>query len=134
VFDSASGKLLHGLRGHDDGVYSLSFSPDGTFLVSGSEDGTVRRWELPSEKEAACLYGHTDAVYQVGFSQDGQRILSTSIDGQLLIRDGRSGVVLYSHRFPSKPLCAALTPDGRQVGTGTARAACYLLELPHRAW
>jgi WD40 repeat protein len=69
-------------------------------------------------------------VYQVGFSPDGRRLVSAGTEGQVIVWDSATGAALYSHRFPDKTLCAAFTPDGRQIGTGTGRSLCYLMELP----
>jgi WD40 repeat protein len=43
------------LRGHTAEIESAAFTPEGRLLASGSRDGTVRLWELPSGKEAARL-------------------------------------------------------------------------------
>jgi WD40 repeat protein len=133
VFALWTGKRLHQFEGHSEGVYSLAFAPAGDRLLSGSGDCCVRVWKLAGPGKDDCLAGHADAVYQVAFSADGGRILSAGVDGQVLVRDAGSGHILHSHRFPGKALCAAITPDGRQVGTGTGRATCYLMELPRRA-
>jgi WD40 repeat protein len=46
IRDLASGEILARLAGHEDHLRSLAFSPDGTMIVSGSRDKTVRIWEL----------------------------------------------------------------------------------------
>ncbi len=38
---------------HDDDVYSVAFSPDGKYVVSGSADGTAQVWKAASGKEIA---------------------------------------------------------------------------------
>ena len=45
TFDITSGSCLSTLRGHDRKVLSVSWSPDGTQLASGSVDSTVRLWD-----------------------------------------------------------------------------------------
>ena len=49
VWDVASGRLLRELHGHKGLVTSVTFSPVGGWLASGSEDGTVRVWQVPEE-------------------------------------------------------------------------------------
>jgi WD40 repeat protein len=46
VWSTADKKLLHTFRGHKDLVYSVCFSPDGSRVVSGSEDMTIRVWKV----------------------------------------------------------------------------------------
>ena len=48
-------------------IYSVAFSPDGTKIVSASEDGTAKVWDL-SGKELAQFTGHTGTVSSVAFS------------------------------------------------------------------
>jgi WD40 repeat protein len=98
-------------------------------LASASGDQTVRRWDVASGRQLACLDGHRDGVYQVGHSADGRRLLSAGTEGEVIVWDAHSGRALHSHRLPAKALCAAFAPDGRRVGAGTAEAG-YLLDLP----
>jgi WD40 repeat protein len=57
-----SGFEIAVLRGHEDRVNSVAFSPDGRTVVTGSQDKTVRLWDLTTGKETAALRGHEDAV------------------------------------------------------------------------
>lgn len=45
IFDNVSGKMMQTLTGHQDHVQSLAFSPDGSLLISGSRDKTLRLWK-----------------------------------------------------------------------------------------
>ena len=61
-------------------MLSVAFSPDGTRIVSGSHDYTVRVWDAASGAEVNNLRGHTGAVRAVAFNCDGSLIASGSDD------------------------------------------------------
>ena len=74
IRDSAKGSYEK-LEGHSKMIGALSFSPDGKFLVSGSEDKTLRLWELSTQTQS--LIGtHSWGVNSVAFSPDGKQIAS----------------------------------------------------------
>jgi WD40 repeat protein len=52
-------------------LFSLTFSPDGKWLVAGTEDGAVKVWELANGKAVAALKGHSGAVRAVAVGPDG---------------------------------------------------------------
>ena len=64
-------------------VRSVSFSPDGATLASGSVDDTVRLWAVATGEPLATLEGHTSWVLSVSFSPDGATLASGSVDGTI---------------------------------------------------
>lgn len=80
IVDVSSGQLVATLRGHTDNVYSLAFLPADTRLASGSNDCTIRLWDLNTFTELAQLRGHVDRVTGLVVTPDGSRLLSSSGD------------------------------------------------------
>ena len=68
------------LRGHVQRVYQVSWSADSRLLVSGSQDSTLKLWEVKSRRLTVDLPGHADDVYTVDWSPDGQRVVSGGKD------------------------------------------------------
>ena len=62
------------LRGHSAGISSLSFAPDGRTLASGSNDATIRLWDVVALREKSRLTGHAGLVNSVAFSPDGKTL------------------------------------------------------------
>ena len=77
---------------------SVAFSPDGTRIVSGSYDNTVRIWDTSTGEQLVVLQGHEDAVSSVAFSADGERVASASRDGTIRIWDSVPDRVRYEER------------------------------------
>lgn len=65
------------LYGHTDYVYDIHFSPDGTRLVSGSEDGTARIWNAKTGEEIALLK-HEGSVRRVRFVPPGDLLVTAA--------------------------------------------------------
>ncbi|KAI9709436.1 MAG: hypothetical protein M1828_002417 [Chrysothrix sp. TS-e1954] len=62
---------LQNLEGHDELVYTVTFSPNGQVLASASYDQTVRLWDPKTGESVQKLEGHDDWVNAVAFSPDG---------------------------------------------------------------
>jgi WD40 repeat protein len=79
------------LKGHRDDVKSVAVSPDGKWLASGSQNQTVKIWDLATGKEVHTLRGHKGAVQSVAFSPDGKQLVSGSLDETLKVWDLATG-------------------------------------------
>jgi len=75
------------LSGHTASVRSLAFSPDGTSLVSGSHDKTIKLWDVQTGGVVKTFYGHTNWVLSVSISADHTTIASGSNDKTIRLWD-----------------------------------------------
>ncbi|MDZ8104668.1 MAG: WD40 repeat domain-containing protein [Nostoc sp. DedQUE12a] len=81
------------LRGHEQEVNCLAFSPDGKFIASGSSDSTICLWNIIGNPTAQFLLGHEQEVNCLAFSPDGKFIVSGSIDGILCLWDLQGNLI-----------------------------------------
>ena len=78
VWDVRTGDKVKTFEGHVAKVNCVEFSPDGTLLASGSENGTIRLWDADTGQQLETYKGHTDAVNSIAFSPDGKTLASGS--------------------------------------------------------
>jgi WD40 repeat protein len=109
------------LAGHAGALRGASYSPDGTRIVTASDDHSARIWDAATGALITTLTGHTMAVWSAVYSPDGTRVLTASEDGTLRVWDAATGHQLLQLTPPIKGnfYSAAFSPDGsRIVGAG----------------
>jgi WD40 repeat protein len=81
IWDVDSGRKVATFAGHEDVLWDVAFSPDGSQLATGGFDSTVRLWDVESEVQTLVLRGHRSVVGRLAFSRDGSRLVSGAADG-----------------------------------------------------
>src|SRR5262249_8488425 len=100
-------------------VFCLAFSPDGKELVSGSEDKTVRVWDMAAARERHTLTKHADTVFAVALGRDGL-LVSGSYDRTTRLWNTRTGELVQNvNRREALARGLALSVDGKLVVTSS---------------
>jgi WD40 repeat protein len=91
TLDGNTGSQVAVLSGHTSGVGSVTFSSDGTLLVSGSNDTTLKLWDIQTGGVIKTFHGHTHHVYSVSISSNHTTIASGSYDCTIRLWDIQAG-------------------------------------------
>ncbi|HEY9599911.1 MAG TPA: WD40 repeat domain-containing protein, partial [Cyanophyceae cyanobacterium] len=125
------------LTGHSDSINCISMSPDGQIIASGSEDNTIKVWNLLTRECLATLEGHEAGVKAVIISADGQLLVSGSADHAIKLWQLPDNInepicpdpiyTLTGHTDWVK--CLALSPDGKVLASGSQDKTIKLWQL-----
>jgi len=120
----------HTFEGHTSSVSSVSWSPDGRCVISGSMDNTLRLWEVFGEKCLRTFEGHTNGVSSVSWSPDGRYALSGSKDNTLRLWEVSSGQCLHTFEGHTHYVdSVSWSPDGRCALSGSYDNTLRLWEV-----
>ncbi len=127
--------------GHTSAVTAVAFSPDGTRLLTGSDDGTAQLWDpsAPTSPLQRVYYGtprtggstNPVAFNSVAFAPDSRQFLTNSADGTARLWDEQGRLLRpFEHYGPnaagSTPKSAKMSGDGQWVLTNDGSNAARL--------
>lgn len=133
--EKIDGELVATFGGHSESVYDATFSPDGEIVVSASQDGRMKFWNLGGELLATVAGDdrHSAAVTGVSFTADGKLAVSSSYDGTVKIwqvgEAGREVVLLKTWEFGAGVTGAAINQNGRMIAASGADGNIKLWDL-----
>uniref|UniRef100_A0A8C7DFJ8 Apoptotic protease-activating factor 1 n=1 Tax=Oncorhynchus kisutch TaxID=8019 RepID=A0A8C7DFJ8_ONCKI len=121
LWDIETSKKMADCSGHLSWVHGVQFSPDGSLLLSCSDDQTVRVWETKKvhTSSAVCLKRDSDVLFNNG----DITVVAADNRNRLQVRNGRTGAVMFqSENQESRIRCTAICSQTSAVPSGTSLA------------
>jgi WD40 repeat protein len=119
IWDAGTGRQINSFG--MVGVESLSYSPDGRRIASGSMDNAIRLWEAETGEAILTLAGRSSWARSVAHSPDGAHIAMGSTDRTVHVWEagtGREILTLAGHSATVRSV--AYSPDGKRILSGAA--------------
>ncbi|MDJ0735472.1 MAG: hypothetical protein QNJ47_15670 [Nostocaceae cyanobacterium] len=108
--------LINILNGHNGSIWSVDVTPDGNKVISGSQDGTIKIWDIKSGYLRCTIPAHNDSVNTVAISHDGLYIFSGSHDKTIKVWDLKTGKLVNTLTGHYSAVNAiTLTHDGSKI-------------------
>jgi serine/threonine protein kinase len=113
------GEEIFELEGHSDVVSSVDISSDGTKIISGSYDKTIRVWSSKTYEGLGILEGHKGWVRSVAVSPDGHSMASGGDDGRVIFWDIEKRMIQFELRSEPEVINALkFSSDGGYLAIG----------------
>lgn len=136
LVEIATAEIFRTFRGHEKRVGGLAFSPNGTHLVSGSHDCTVRIWDVQTGTETHKICGHLKEVISVAWSPDGKLFSSASEDKIVRLCDAVTGSEVRRFKHKDWIQTVAFSPNSATVASvsgkhAAVRETCWSTSASH---
>ncbi|MGW7414268.1 WD40 domain-containing protein [Streptomyces sp. NPDC054863] len=118
LWDPVSGRCLHRLEVHPDGVWPVSLDTAGSRLATGDREGLVTVWDTATGQPLHRLPGHTAPVYTTVFSPDGRLLVTGDAGARVRVWDLATGrCVQEAPGHQGAVYRARFSPDGSIFAT-----------------
>ncbi len=122
LWDSATGKLVGELEGHEQGVEAIIFVSNGKAIFSAGKDGTIRLWDVEKREQAQVLEGHEGPVHTIAITPDRSTLASGGHDGFLRLWNLATGKLISESPWFAAGVAitsVAFSPDGYTLAGGS---------------
>jgi WD40 repeat protein/serine/threonine protein kinase len=129
LWDLSANHLLHEVRGHTDGVFTVVFSRDNRMIISAGSDRTIRLWDVATGEPRGLHQGHVGKIWNLAISPDGRVLASASGDRTVKLWDTEPP---RDHEtiLLNQPVAAMrFAPDGRTLAFVEKDGTFSLLEM-----
>jgi serine/threonine protein kinase len=127
-------ELYRTIPGYGSMIYAVTISPNGEVFASGSNDNTIKLWELQTGKKlrqfGRWFSGHSDSVWNLAFSPDGEILASASWDKTIKlwqVKTGKKICTLTSHHNGVNAI--AFSPDGQLLASGSSDCTIKITQV-----
>lgn len=137
VINMRTGGRQASLVGHRSSITAFTFSPDGKHIMSASEDGSLRQWQLSAEPltEVAPyqMEQHDSVIKELVYSADGTHLIAARVDQTVKIwpvdDDGFQSPTTLNVPGNGTITAIATTPDSEDLYIGTSRGELFRIDL-----
>ncbi len=132
VWDAATGQRLLTYAGHEGGVHTIAWSPDGRHIASGGVDQTVQVWDAVTGERHHTWKGNFSEVCAVVWSPDGKRLAAAYADGPVRVWAMATGKHLCAYQSHARygALAVAWSPDGSRIACEGADQTVQVWQAP----
>ncbi|MEN9610557.1 MAG: hypothetical protein RLZZ628_1371 [Bacteroidota bacterium] len=123
IRETGSGRFVADFKGHTDVLTSMAYSPDGRFLLTGSQDKSLKLWSITTGTILRTIAkAHDEYVYAVAFSPDGKKIASGSYEGTVKVWDVMNYTLLHQFKVSAEPIYSlTFSPNNNTILAGSAQ-------------
>ena len=104
---------------HNGPIWSVAFSPDGSTVAMGIDDGSVRLYDAQSSKLKSSFKAQDGPVWSVIYNFDGTQIATIGDDARIRLWNPATSLEIDSIKLPSSVRSVAFSPDGKRIVAGT---------------
>lgn len=123
VVDARTGRMRYRLEGHDRQMDAISWSPDGRWIATGSDDSTVRVWDAASGRNLHTITDAGSEIQALDWSPDSERLAAGGFDGHIRMYDVTPATARFAFSLAGTSTTGGVvgvsfSPDGTRLLSG----------------